>query len=409
MAKVNRTELNKLQVELIKKLDWGPANKWHSSMFTELSQKVFESTGVRLSPSTLKRFFGIINHKGTPSITTMDALSKYLGFENWRDFKLTKQNKLEGLREGISHKIIYSFIGFFTAIVFIIFIANKAQSPPEIMTNDITFSSRPVTNTYPNSVIFDFDLQSVKSDSLQIQQYWDPSKTISINDDQKQATAIYYFPGYFEAKLMVDGVIVKRHDLFLRSNGWLGTLEYQPIPKYFNPERGLGNKLYIPKELEEEVKESNDPLSIIYHYINDLGNVSGDDFALTASIRNTYASKWAVCQSSRIYIIGTNGAMIIPFSKIGCSSDNNLLLNDVYLSGKENDLTAFGTDLSDFTSIRILNKQKNITVYINEKEVFSSPYTETMGNLVGLRFKFLGVGEVASFELIDQNGSPVVF
>jgi len=409
MAKVNQAEISRLQADLIKNLDWGTVDKWHSSMFSELSQKVFESTEVQLSPSTLKRFFGIIKYQGTPSITTLDALSQYLGFENWRDFKLTKQSKFTSLKEGLSHKIIYSFIGFFAALVFIIFIANKAQSPSVSLPSDIAFSSRPVTNTYPNSVIFDLDLKSINTDSLQIQQYWDPRKTISIRKDQKQATGIYYFPGYFKAKLMIDGVVAKKHDLFLRSNGWLGTIEYQPVPKYFSPESGLEKKLYHPKAMQEEVRTSEDPLSIIYHYINDLGNVSGDDFKLTASIRNTFDDKWAVCQSSKIYIIGTKGAMIIPFSKLGCSSDNNLLLNDVYLSGKVNDLTAFGTDLSDFTPIQVLNEQKTVTIFINEKAVFTTSYMETMGKLVGLRFKFLGLGEVESFELEDQNKSKVVF
>ena len=305
MAKLHQAEIGRLKADLTKKLAWGNVDLWHSSMFSELSQKVFEATGIKLSSATLKRFFGIIKYDGTPSITTLDALSQYLGFENWRVYKLSKQNKFANLKEGISHKLIYSFIGFFVALVFIIILANKVPSLSESIPTEVAFSSRSVTNSYPNSVIFDFDLKAINSDSLQIQQYWDRTKTIEIQKDQNQATGIYYFPGYFQAKLLVNGSIVSKHDLFLRSNGWLGTIEYEPVPKYFRPLSDLDKKLYYPINLKEEISASAEPLTIIYHYINDLGNVSGDDFNLKASIRNTYDEKWGVCQASSIYIIGT--------------------------------------------------------------------------------------------------------
>ena len=408
MSKVHPTEINRLQSDLIKKLAWGTADQWHSSMFSELSQKVFEITEIKLSPTTLKRFFGVLKYDGTPSITTLDALSRFLGFENWRAFKFAEPVGPTSLKEGLSHKFIYGTIGFFAAFIVVLLIANRPVSPPPPLPEGITFSSRSVTNTYPNSVVFDFDLKSVQSDSLQIQQYWDPTKTISIKKDQKQATGIYYFPGYFEAKLMVNGEAIRKHDLFLRSNGWLGTIEYEPIPKYFTPQSNLDKKLHSPTSIENEISNSKEPLVIAYHYINDLGNVSGDDFHLKANIRTAYDDKWAVCQSSRIYIIGTDGAMIIPFSKPGCSSNNNLMLNDLYLNGKEHDLSAFGADFSDFTAVEIINEQKKLSILIDGEEVFSSSYAQSMGRFVGLRFKFLGMGEVASFELLDQNGEAVV-
>lgn len=403
MAGVHLSEIRKLQNQLIKKLGWGPASQWHSSMFTELSQKVFEATAVKLSIATLKRFFGVLKYDGTPSITTLDALSSFLGFENWRGFKLSKKSKLSDLKEGISHKFIYAIIGFFAALIFIFLIANRNPSPLPIP-EGITFSSKSVTNTYPNSVVFDFDLKDLATDSIQIQQYWDRSKTIPIRKEQKQATGIYYFPGYFEAKLMVDGNAIKKHDLFLRSNGWIGTIEYEPIPKYFTPLEQSQNSLHYPAFLSEEISNSEKPLTIAYHYINDLGNVSGDQFDLSVKIKNTYADKWAVCQSSQIYIIGTGGAMIIPFSKVGCSSDNNLMINDFYLNGKEHDLSAFGTNLDHPTPIRILNEGQKLSVFIKDQKVFSTSYSESMGKLVGLRFKFLGLGTVDSLELQDQNG-----
>jgi len=401
-------EFLRLQKELEKKLGWGPVNQWHSSMFDELSNAIFEDSTIMLSPTTLKRFFGVVQHQGAPSITTLDTLAAYVGHKNWRDFKLYKKSNVYNFLNHFSNRSLYISIGFILAMATIMLIANKRLEPEEIP-KEISFSSTALANTYPNSVVFNFDLKGVRSDSVYIQQYWDPDKTIHINKDQTQATGIYYFPGYFRAKLMVDGTAVKEHDLFLKSEGWIGSVEYDPVPKYFKPERIKKNGLKYPSSLIPEIKNSEEPLLSVFHYINDLGNISGDDFQLEANLKNTYSEKWAICQSTRIYILGSKGAMIFPFSILGCSSENNLMLNDIYRNGKAHDLSAFATDLKESTNIRVSVKNKTASIFINGREIYSETYKQSMGSIVGLRFKFLGMGEVESFSLKDQYENEIVF
>ncbi|MEM7375553.1 MAG: hypothetical protein AAF587_43570 [Bacteroidota bacterium] len=404
----HQEDLRRLRRELEKFLNWGSVEHWHSAMFKELSEKIYEASQVMLSPATLKRFFGVVNHQGSPSITTLNALCQLLGYENWREFKVSNPPGLYRWIQSL-HKIpVYVLLGIVLLSATSLLISNH-QSPIPIDEEAFTFSSRVLTNTYPNSVVFDFDLPDLQTDEVLIQQYWDTNKTIVVHPEQQQATGIYFFPGYFRAKLLVNGHSVREHDLFLKSNAWLGTVEYRPVPKYFSPQSNAEKNLTYPKDLVEEITESEDPLIMIYHFVSDLGNVSGDDFHLRATIRNTYQEKWAVCQTSRIYVLGTDGAMIIPMSRIGCSSDNNLMLNDFYLNGKEHDLSAFSTDLQDFTDIEILTVEKEVTVKFSGKEVYKATYQESMGRLVGLRFKFLGMGEVESFDLLDQDGNMVAF
>ncbi|MEO9869785.1 hypothetical protein [Ekhidna sp.] len=405
-AKFSEQDLQHLQGEIESKLEWGNASSWHSSMFDELSEKVFEATQVMLSVPTLKRFFGVVKHTGVPSITTLDALSRFVDKENWRAYKLTGGRILhKPIRK--PRKSIYVTIGFVLALVMVSLIGNRR---PEVIidTAEFTFSSKVLSNEYPNSVVFDFEVPTnLRADSLKIQQYWDPTKTIAVSKEQTQATGIYYFPGYFEAKLLVDGQVAKAHDLFLKSNGWLGLIEYNPIPKYFQPKLGDSSSLRFPERIINEVQSSENPLESTFHFIDDLGDVSGDDFSFTATVRNTFDDRWAVCQSLRIYFIGTSGAMIVPFSKIGCVSDNNLMLNDVYLRGKENDLSPLSADFSEPNDISIQVKDKQVFVLINDKQVYSKAYNETMGSLVGLRIKFTGLGEVLDYTISDQNNHTI--
>lgn len=401
-------EIVRLREQFEKKLEWGLATEWHSSMYSELSDKIFAKCQIMLSAATLKRFWGAVNHEGAPSISTLDTLSQFLDYANWREFKLSSEGKQrKKFNTNVPRKSLYVTVGFFIALFLILIVGNKRVEDPEVLAA-IPFSSRPVTTSFPNSVVFDFDLEDVRSDSLLIQQYWDPTKTISIKQGQMQATGIYYFPGYFRAKLVVNGQPVKEHDLYLRSDGWIGTIDYQPVPKYFSPEVPSNDQLICPEQLVAEIIEREKPITSTYHYVSDLGTISGDNFTLNSKVKISWNEKWAVCQSARIYILATDGAMIIPFSNIGCSSNNGLMLNDVYLSGKENDLSAFGTDLSKETDLEIKVRNKKIYVSIDSNLVYEGEYFKSMGRLVGLRYKFLGIGEVASFSLKDWEGSDIL-
>ena len=397
----------KLQRALENKLDWGSADQWHSSMFNDLSDAIFKESSVMLSPVTLKRFFRVVNHKGSPSITTLDTLSRFLGFENYRSFKVSSSKNSSKARKKIPRRSFYITVGFLLALSIGLIISNTL--PKEIiLLEEIKFSSRPLTNTYPNTVIFDFDLANVSSNELRIQQYWDASKTIVLKEQQTLASGIYYFPGYFRAKLIAGDQILKEHELFLKSDGWLGLIEYEPIPKYFEPQQDQTGRLQLPELLQEEVRDSKEPLITSFHYIDDLGNISADNFSLTSSIKTLFNEKWAVCNATSIYIIGSKGAMIVPVSKLGCSSDNKLMLNDIYRNGKEFDLSAFSADLSALHQLTVSVTDQHFEMSIDGRVVFQTDYYQPMGKLVGIRYKFVGIGTVQNFTLSDQNGELVL-
>ena len=71
--------------------------------------------------------------------------------------------------------------------------------------------------------------------------------------------------------------------------------------------------------------------------------------------------------------------------------------------GKEHDLSAFHADFSLPTTIKAEVKDKDVTVSVNGKTIYSLSYHETMGKVVGLRFKFLGLGEVLSHNLYGDK------
>ncbi len=404
-------EYNDVQRCLIlieEKLNWGSSKKWHNDVFIELSERIQEETKVLLSSTTLKRVWGRVNYKSAPSISTLNALAQFAGFLNWRDFKNnTGTSRFTFYKKSVIKNLkVIMFSAFIIAALFLsIFSMSSNKSIRVKDYSKVLFKSRAIVEGLPNSVVFDFDLKGVKSDNLLIQQYWDATKTIKIDREQKQATGQYYFPGYFRAKLLIDNQIVKEHDLFIKSNGWLGTLDYEPVPKYFKEkEIRKRNSLSFSEKVLKEVVELEKPISSTFHYVNDLGNISGDNFELVSNVKNKFTEKWGVCQKTTIIIVGTKSALLIPFSISGCVSEIGLMLSDVYLDGKKSDLSAFGTDLSSFKNIKIKTEDKSVTVYVEGEQIYKNSYKEPLGNIVGLRFKFKGIGEVEDLMLKDLKG-----
>ncbi|MDY8137625.1 hypothetical protein [Aquimarina sp. 2201CG5-10] len=388
-------------------LQWGDSRFWHNDVFIELSDKIQQHTHVLLSPTTLKRVWGKVNYDSAPSISTLNTLAQFAGFLNWRDFK----NKGNIKQPSWIERKISPNLGIITisaAVMTILFLSfysmtNKTNSvKPDY--SQIQFSSKSITNGLPNSVIFNFNLEGVTSDSLLIQQFWDATKTIKIHKDQKQATGQYYYPGYFRAKLLIDGKIIKEHDLFIKTDNWLGTIDYAPIPKYIENTKFKGTKLSFSNTIINEIKLSDQPIISSFHYINELPPISGDNFLLETVFKNTYRDKWAVCQKSSIVIVGTKSAYIIPFSIPGCISEIGMMLSEVYLDGKKNDLSALGLDLSELRNIKVITENKLVRIFIDDNQVFSQKYTESIGDVVGIRFRFLGAGEVTNLRLESNNG-----
>lgn len=389
------------------KLGWGNANQWHNEVFIELSETIEKETHVLLSPTTLKRVWGRVNYKNAPSISTLNALSQFAGYLNWRDFKNKADNKKPSWIERKitpNARIIVVSASVLTLVFISLFsMIGIGNNNAAIDSSLIKFSSHPVAEGIPNSVVFDFDLHDIKSDSIYIQQFWDRTKTIKIKPEQKQATGIYYYPGYFRAKLLIDGKKIKQHDLFIKSNGWLGTVDYEPIPKYIKEVHQISNKLSFPSNVIDEIVKSEEPLVSSLHYVKNFEKVSGDNFILNTTIKNVYKDKWAVCQHASIVIMGTKSSLIIPFSIPGCASEMGVMLSETYLNGKEHDLSDLGIALATFRNIKIKVEEKRLTVFAENKKVFSKTYNKSIGDIAGIRYRFLGVGEVKDIKLTDLS------
>jgi len=70
------------------KTGWGDSDLWNNRDFMDLSLMIQEDTGIALSHVTLKRIWGRVRYESLPHTRTLDTLVQFLGYRNWREFRV---------------------------------------------------------------------------------------------------------------------------------------------------------------------------------------------------------------------------------------------------------------------------------------------------------------------------------
>ena len=405
------------QIELM--LNWGDSSIWSNDDFEQLSGKIFDKTRVQLSISTLKRIWGKVRYENFPTTGTLNALAGFLDYESWRDFR--QKNEINEpapeinfasaatpalLRDKPTTSPRKISVPVMISIVLLIILAaayvsfKKRGAPVDL--SKVKFEAIIVSDTLPNSVIFNYDASVFKSDSVYIQQSWDPTRRELVPGDGKQHTSIYYNPGYFIAKLVVNNEIKKEFVVSIKTKGWKGIIERKPVPIYLSASEIKGKGFMGISDSVFHAKIGSPVFNdtwVKFANVQEYKDIDAGNFTLETAFRNSSAVEASVCRKVNVLLLGTNNAMIIPLSDKGCISDLNLLTASSYISGKDHDLRAFGCDFSKFQNLVCRVEKQRLKIYLNNKMILDTPQTQTLGKIEGIRFEFEGSGEIKSVKL----------
>jgi hypothetical protein len=413
------------------KLGWEESTAWTNHDFLTLAAKIQDATGVNLSVATLKRIWGKVKYESKPTITTLNTLAQFTGFENWRAFK--QQHAGHARRNGVIHELPPEAVlpsrsssqvktqafrsgligtALCGGIVFILWYMVRNERWFEPVPKSYSFSSKKVVSEgVPNSVIFDYDASAANTDSIFIQQSWDPTLRTKVSPHENQHTSIYYTPGFFQAKLVVGDEIVREHNLLITSKGWIALVDQDPVPVYFDDADFRRNgMLSLPVG---HLKDNNISLqpelpATSYYNVKDFGDLRTDNFTFETEVRNDFREGAGVCQQTRILLLTEGNVIIIPLSIKGCVSDLGLMFNGEYIDGKKSDLSAFGADLSKWVKIRCEVKDRKGRIFINDVLAYESSFTSAE-KIVGIIYRFQGTGSVDRVSLVDGDGEKVFY
>ena len=409
-------------------LNWGESSIWANGDFEQLSEKIFDKTHVQLSISTLKRIWGKVRYENFPTSGTLNALARFLDYDSWRDFRQKNQenanlqssdNQINAWLEGdksatatISiaksrpsnfNKSAISLPVIGLLIVLSVIFLTRIYGTKTVDPLKIKFEAIKASDSLPNSVIFNYDATAFKSDTVYIQQSWDPTRREKVSANEKQHTSIYYNPGYFIAKLIVDNKIKKECVVYIKTKGWKGIIETRPIPIYLSDKEIKGQRGYMGISDSLFRAKTGSPVFndtwVKFANVREFKGIDAGNFSFEASIRNSSAVEASVCRQAKALVLGTGSAIIIPLADKGCISELNLLTGDRFISGKDHDMSAFGCDFRQFQHLKVTVKEHRLKVYLNNNLILDTEQKRSIEQVTGLRFEFEGAGEVKGVQL----------
>lgn len=398
------------------KLDWGAGETWNSADFENLQQRILDETGVSLSASTLRRIWGRVDYQHMPSGTTLNTLAQFAGFTDWRQFVKLQESKnevpvsVDTLSEKSTQSVInwrkLGWISGVTIVIVVLGIAAFEQKNPQVDAAQYSFSSKPLTRTIPNSVIFTYDASASPTDSVYIQQSWDQTRREVVAKDGQTHTSIYYEPGFYRAKLVVGHEVVKEHSLLIPTNGWLGTIATKSIPIYLKSTDFITpDMMRLPLATINEKNVALQPEAPLVKYFN-VGNFSPvpvTDFTFDCEVKNEYSEGSATCQLSWIVLMTNDMPISIPLSTKGCVSELALMDGTRNVSGKNTDLSGLGVDFTNWIHVGCHSDGKKLYYTVNNKVVYSSTLPTKKVDIIGILYGFRGTGAVKNVTLRTTN------
>lgn len=404
--------------DIEEKLNWGNSGDWAQYDFEKLSSDIEGKTNTLLSVTTLKRLWGKIRYDHAPSLTTLNTLAQYLDYADWRTYKSSFQPMESGpLKtnpsppEELYHPVqaqtkskrwqwMLAAVILLAGLVGIISLTSKEEILTSAVLNPDLFSftaDKVLSTGLPNSVVFHYDASAASSDSVYIIQTWDIRRKTLVDKNKHDHSAIYFYPGYFRTKLLVDSQVVKTHDLQIATDGWLCLIENGDRPIYFEPADVEKNGLI---EIDESTLNKYH-LDLLPHapkirFFNqkDFGPISNDDFTFETDLKNEHHSGDNACQFVQVLIQCKDDIIIIPLSDRSCVGDLQLVICGANISSKQADLSGFGCDLNTWTHLKVTCKNKLLKVYVNETEAYTLIFPNEPTGIVGVQYRFNGVGAV---------------
>ena len=390
-----------------------------------LGQKIEEKSSIKLSISTLKRLWrNDLNQFPHPS--TLDALVSLLDFKDWQEFKKINAHLLKDAephagkteKKRIPHvPVVVVGLVFLLIGAVILLQGFNSKDDRVIVKGKVGFTTdKTVSSGVPNTVMFHYDLSAVQADSFFIQQSWNPRDKVAVHHSKNYYSAIYYTPGFHFARIMANDSILKFANVHIKSDGWLPLIKYdlsdkRPFYLDVNAVRS-GGMLRIDNDILQKAGiDVGKEFFLRYYNVRDFDKITSNNFDLETRLRCEKTSGVVtpplLCPQMELMLITEENVFFVPITTKGCISELELLIGDVYKGGKDNDLSALGTDPYLWQTLRIKNENKHATIFLNGEPVHEVEYTKDFGDIKGMIFTFTGPGAIDYVTVKNIEGQLV--
>jgi hypothetical protein len=392
----------------------GEATTWKHGDFVDLNREIQRDTNANISPSTLKRIFGkvSVDDDYIPQQATLDALKKYGRY-------VASENSSPELPTLAQPKPLSGTSNFKRRTIALILLATIAVIAglfswlllkPESITGKISLTR---TEGHLPATAF-FELQLPQTDDSVFVNFGDKSPLIYNKPGEKKVAHIYYFPGVFTVSLQTRERVVTNTiattNANISSGGWIafGCHRQDDIPVHFYafPAIKTGDDSLFEVTNNQLSKMGLDTTGPVLTRLSNYTPVAqnADDFIFETTFKNSLPDKGIYCRSTQFQISGSNSMIRFRLSSPGCSLRILNILSEQTFNGATYDLSQFVLDLSKWNTVKLVNHNKQVLLYVNGKEIFTGTYQRPLGDIRGLFLEFEGTGIVKSCDLKSYGG-----
>ncbi len=382
--------------------------------FEYLLDLIEEKSSIKSSISTIKRIWKNKEGDLTPHPTTLNALVSILDCKDWLDFKLKNTASTPSI--SIKNRIKFRnkkgvlLIGLVVAsVIFSAFYFSSEKSNYPSSDKILFTANKTVSKGVPSTVIFNYDISEIEADSFFIQQDWNPNHKDRISPESNFFSSIYYVPGYHKTKLIANESFLKTIPVHIQTDGWMSAAfyNYDERPVYISSYKKQNGILTSDKE--DILKTGMEVERFAEHrFINirEFEGIDGHNFIAEARFRYKEFLN-DPCPNIHFTIHTEAHIYYVPLTLQGCESNLEIKIGEVYKSGKDYDLSSFGTDIFNWQEISLQVKDKAGQVFLNNKQVYEVSFKEDFGDIVGLDFRSSGLSEVDYIRLKNLNNKIV--
>jgi hypothetical protein len=170
---------------------------------------------------------------------------------------------------------------------------------------------------------------------------------------------------------------------------------------------GNTGMLYIsPSELNSKGFNGN-TVYYLEHLLYSDFRVSADSCLFEVRYRNSSEIGGISCYDVEFRIIGENGLASVILVQKGCYRWSELTIGEKQLNGKFNDLSFLSADLSSWNTMKILTSDNKVFMINNSDTIFSTSYTQLLGQVKGIRLVTKGSGAFDYLKLFNKSGALV--
>lgn len=388
----------------------GKSESWKHGDYNDFSEEILKITKVAISPNTLKRIFGKIpvDDYYQPQQATVDALKEYCNYSLKDREDIGKQqiatNETIPPKPNLINK--YGIFGVIVLVIvsFGVIILNRNNT----ISGSIKLIS--IEGALPKTCLF--GVQTTNSKDSVFIDFGDKSPLVYAAPEQNKVSHIYLFPGVFNVTLTNRNrdVIVAKTKVYVASNKWLGL--------GFNYQWDISNRYY---EFPAVKDSKNNLFHITNNQLHQQGidtlnrfhtrlcnytplRYSADNFIFETTFKKNAEKTGIYCQSVQFQIIGLQNRIRFNFRSSGCSSKVLNIISEKRFEGTNNDLSQFVMNLNQWNAVKLLNKNKHLSLFVNGKLIFKGTYSESLGDLRGVFVEFERSGYFKNCSLKALDG-----